>query len=71
MDRAGEVSLTPGRTAASVTQHTALLSCCYSTGTAIYKRETANAVRYARVLSGQRHKQDYTTSRDILHRWVT
>ena len=34
MDGAGEVSLTSGHTAASVTQHAALVSCCYSTSTA-------------------------------------
>lgn len=34
---AGEVSLTPGHKAASVTQHAALVSSCYSTSTAACK----------------------------------
>lgn len=65
MHGAGEVTLTPGRTAVSVTQHAALVSCCYSTGTAICRLETANAVRYARVLSGQTHERDYTTNQSV------
>lgn len=34
---AGEVSLTPGHKAASVTQHAVLVSSCYSTSTAACK----------------------------------
>uniref|UniRef100_A0A3B4XRS6 Amino acid transporter n=1 Tax=Seriola lalandi dorsalis TaxID=1841481 RepID=A0A3B4XRS6_SERLL len=34
---AGEVSLTPGHTEASVTQHATLVSCCYRTSTAASK----------------------------------
>lgn len=70
MDRAGEVSSTPGRTAAPVTQHAALVSCCYSTATAMCKLETANAVRYARVLSGQTHKRDYAANQSVEIYWI-
>jgi len=37
MDRAGDVSLTPGHTTASVTQHAVLVSSCYRTSTAVCK----------------------------------
>lgn len=67
MDGAGEVSLTPGHT---VTQHAALVSCCYSTSTAS-QRSLHTAAGVLASFRGQTHERDYSTEqpieRDLLH----
>lgn len=81
MDGAGEVSLTPGHTVASVTQHAALVSCCYSSSTAACKLALAphsSLQTQSGMLASFRvkhiNKRDYTAEqpmeRDILHTWV-